>query len=301
VRKLLLFISVVGYIGLGCEKETNVDIPDQNLKLVIHSEQAQNDYFSITVGRSAGIREPMTLQPRQLHIINATVVVKENDTLTDTLRYNSGTGRYEGQKIRALIGKMYTVEASVAGFEKATGSSVLPGLVQPVQVNWRRNIRTDAYGGSLDEVTISFTDDIAIQDYYLIRLRQAAGEFVLCTYSNDKDIERSVSSDLFETEECLSGWRVLLADRNFNGSTKTVVLNVISAELNENIDQQGRRRRPTIELLHINKDYFQHLKSLTAYEKVRDNPFAEPANVYSNIRNGYGIFTTFALSVDSLR
>ena len=59
--------------------------------------------------------------------------------------------------------------------------------------------------------------------------------------------------------------------------------------------------RATVGLLHINKDYFKYLKSLNTYENVQDNPFAEPVNLYSNVKNGYGFFTTYAMAIDSIR
>jgi hypothetical protein len=71
--------------------------------------------------------------------------------------------------------------------------------------------------------------------------------------------------------------------------------------MNEFTNQQGRRMKPTVELLSINEDYFRYIKSVNSYDNALDNPFAEPVNVFSNIKNGYGFFTTFAIAVDTLR
>jgi hypothetical protein len=51
--------------------------------------------------------------------------------------------------------------------------------------------------------------------------------------------------------------------------------------------------RYTIHLQHLSKDFYQYLKYLKLYEHYRDNPFAEPVPVYSNVKNGAGIFAGF--------
>lgn len=153
----------------------------------------------------------------------------------------------------------------------------------------------------MDEITVTFNDDGAKTNYYLFRIRRAEGYSVYCVNTNDKDVERLVYSDPFYEEECLNGDRLLVSDKNFNGTTKTFVFYVSHYEMNEGPDQQGQTVKPTLELLHINEDYFRYMKSVNAYDNALDNPFAEPVNVVGNVKNGYGFFTTFAAAVDTLQ
>lgn len=47
---------------------------------------------------------------------------------------------------------------------------------------------------------------------------------------------------------------------------------------------------PSFPLEYYNEAYFRYLKSYEYLQYNDDNPFAEPANVYSNVKNGYGVF-----------
>jgi hypothetical protein len=295
------YLVISGMLLTACEREAQVDLPPHQSKLVINAQQAQNRLFSIRVSRSVGITETILPNEQQFNISNAFVLLKQNDIIVDTLKYNSSNNRYEGKRTRSASGNRYTVEAAAPGYLTAEGMSELPSLLQPVSVSLKRNARTGASGEALDEISIKLNDDGSKSNYYLLRVRQATGEYANCIQTNDKDVERLVYSDPFDTEECLDGNRLLFADKNFNGSTKTVILYVNTYEMNEFTNSQGRKLKPTIELLHITEDYFRYIKSVNAYDNATDNPFAEPVNLLTNIKNGYGFFTTFALAVDTLR
>ncbi|KAA3640405.1 MAG: DUF4249 family protein, partial [Bacteroidetes bacterium] len=52
-----------------------------------------------------------------------------------------------------------------------------------------------------------------------------------------------------------------------------------------------------LELVNLSKDGYLYLRSLEDYYNSEGNPFAQPATVYSNIENGYGIFALGAAEV----
>jgi hypothetical protein len=109
-----------------------------------------------------------------------------------------------------------------------------------------------------------------------------------------------VYDDPLYGDDCILSDRILLSDINFNGSTKTIIFYMESGPLDPQTSPSGIRRA-TVELLHINNDYFKYIKSLNSYENAVDNPFAEPVNLFSNAKNGYGLFTTYGIAVDSIR
>lgn len=305
MKKIFLILAIITGLASSCEREANVKIPAHISKLVIQGQQAQNRFFNVRVGRSLSVTEPINNNNQnarqQFDVLNAVVLLRQNNVVVDTLKYNTTDRRYEGRTHRALPGNRYIIEASAAGFEKAEGNSTFPPLVQPLSVTLRRKARVSQSGSELDEITIRFNDDAAKINYYLFRIRRAPGDFAFCVTTNDKDVERLVYSDPFYVDECLDGNRLLVSDRNFNGTTKTIVFYVSNYDMNEMTNQQGRKIKPTLELLHINEDYYRYIKSVNAYDNALDNPFAEPVNVITNIKNGYGFFTTFALAIDTLK
>jgi hypothetical protein len=53
----------------------------------------------------------------------------------------------------------------------------------------------------------------------------------------------------------------------------------------------------TIEVSNITMELYEYQKSLRNFNRTADNPFAEPSPVYSNIKNGLGIFAAFNSTV----
>jgi len=51
--------------------------------------------------------------------------------------------------------------------------------------------------------------------------------------------------------------------------------------------------RTTIHIQHLSKDIYTYMKYLKLYDQYHDNPFSEPVAVYSNVKNGAGIFAGF--------
>ena len=48
----------------------------------------------------------------------------------------------------------------------------------------------------------------------------------------------------------------------------------------------------------ISEEMGNYYKSNNLYYESEYNPFSEPVNVYSNIHNGYGLFSSFSTDTD---
>ncbi|MBY5957420.1 DUF4249 domain-containing protein [Membranicola marinus] len=58
----------------------------------------------------------------------------------------------------------------------------------------------------------------------------------------------------------------------------------------------GQPVRILVRLSNLSEDYIRFLKSSRQYTANQDNPFTEPVEIYSNIKNGYGVFASMARS-----
>lgn len=52
---------------------------------------------------------------------------------------------------------------------------------------------------------------------------------------------------------------------------------------------------PRALLLEVDEHYYKYHTSLNEYYQIRDNPFAEPYNIYSNVEGGFGIFACYKI------
>ena len=300
--KYLLFIMTAFFILSSCEREAHINIPPQVQKLVAESWQGQNVFPEARISHTRGVTDPLAQggQANPYIVRNAIALLYENDVFRDTLKFNIVSEKYKAAIARIQAGKTYKLLLSAPDFPAAEAISFTPLLVPINNLVFTANVRSDADGNPQDEVKLSFTDNGATEDYYLLRILDAYGGYLYCINTNDKDVEKLVYEDPFYAEDCLQSDRLLLSDINFNGALKTLIFYVESGSLGTQ-NTPGGLRRATVELLHINKDYYKYIKSLNSYENAVDNPFAEPVNLYSNVKNGYGLFTTYAMAVDSIR
>ena len=299
--KKLTFIATILVIVSSCERDAHIDIPPQVPKLVTESEQGQNVFPEARIVHTRGVTDPLPpYGSADPYIVrNAVVLLYENDVFKDSLKYKASEDIYKAAIAKIQAGQTYKLVFSAPNYPTAEAISVTPTLVPINNMVFTPDAKTDADGNQQDEVKITFTDNGSTEDYYLVRLFDAYGGYLYCVKTNDKDVEKLVEEDPLYPEDCMQSDRLLLSDQNFNGATKTLILYVQAGSLDP-VTSPSVNQKARIELLHINKDYFKYFKSLNNYENAADNPFAEPVNLFTNVKNGYGFFTTYAMAVDSI-
>lgn len=296
----------------ACEKTVKIDIPQKEPKLVINSLLVKDDLFSVSAGRSRGVLSPVSYSSslaEQYVVKTAAVVVFENGIAIDTLVYQPGDFVYRtvrNKRVRA--GNVYTIAVSAAGFATAQASSRVPSQSVITGLQRVRNSRTSSSGIQQDELTIKFNDPAGEKNYYLVQVwgptfGNPFGNRIYCVSTTDKDVEEiGDNTDPLDPDNCYDGGLLLLRDDNFNGGLKQLRLFVNSTELGEYSDPvTNRTYRPYIKVYRITEDEFKYNKSNNVYNYSVDNPFAEPVNVYSNVKNGFGIFSLSTAAVDTLR
>ena len=138
----------------------------------------------------------------------------------------------------------------------------------------------------IDKLTITLQDDANTTDFYEVKTFDAFinnnGTGVLDTFlrqnqllSNSPGVETDYNSS-----------NALLSDNTFNGQNFSFYVN------NSQFDNQP----PNIyyvRVYKITKERYLYLKSVRRQQQSGNgsNPFAEPSFVYSNMPNGFGIFS----------
>ena len=307
--KRILFITILMSALTACEKTITIDIPQRDPKLVINGWLEKGVPVSVMVGKSRNVLQPQNPTGSNLDnyvVKNAMVVLFENNTAIDTLDYDAGTYRYistNGTMLRD--GFSYTLRAVAPGFAQAEAFTAMPSQSVIDQVTRIKDARTTADGYKQDELQIRITDPTE-QNFYLVQIYRpdygyGQGYPVSCVSTTDKDIEPiGEYADPLSTDNCFDGGTLLMRDVNFNGSQKQLRFFVDSYELQDYIAPNGTVYRPYVKVMRVTEDYFKFLKSYHVYFNSSDNPFAEPANVYSNVKNGYGSFTAYTVATQSL-
>ncbi len=310
MKQILLIVSL--WLLAACEKPVKIDIPKKDPSLVINGLLVKDNLFAVRIGKSRGVLDPGNNQvslAEQYTVKTAIPVIFENNIAIDTLVYQPANFMYKTiRNKRVRDGYNYTIRVNASGFKTAEANSGLPSQSIIAELRRVKNSRTNAYGEQQDEITIKLNDPAGEKNFYLVQVWSAAfggqpGNKIYCVSTSDKDLERiGDNADPLSADNCYDGGALLMRDNNFNGVQKQLKLFVGSSELTDYIDNGTHKTyRPYIKVFRITEDEFKFIKSNNAYNNAGDNPFAEPVNIYSNVKNGYGIFALSTMAVDTLR
>jgi len=295
----------------SCEKPVTVNIPEKPPRIIINGWLGEDSVLSVHVGKSRYSLAPDV--PGQLletyTVKNAVPVIFENNIPIDTLVYKANEYKYtsvRNKKIRG--GYNYVVKVNAPNFTEALAETIVPSQVALAGVQRIRDARTNPSGFPEDEIIVRLNDAAAEENFYLIQVYgrgyyAGPGYPISCVRTTDKDIEiLRYDTDPMDPDNCFDGDQLLMKDVHFNGGQKVLRLYVESSMLQEYVNPgTGHVARPYIHVYQITKDHFKFLKSFNLYWSTEDNPFAEPVNVFSNVRNGYGVFSAYTKVVDTLR
>ncbi len=307
MKNIIIIIAIVTTF-VSCEKTVIIDVPVAASKLVVNGVVQANNVFAINVSKSEAVLTSNTVNSFKVN--NANVTLYENGLLKDTFLFNNVNNNYVAKNgTVSTVNKTYKLIASLNGFATVDAETTTPSNIVIQNISRVRNARTDANGNTEDEVKIKFIDNASEVNYYIFKIKkpnysngaQVQYDNIFCIKSNDVDIDRTSNGDPTDVNSCIDR-EFLMTDKNFNGSTKTITLFIDSYNLAEFTNTFNQRKyKSIIEINSISKNYYNYRRSIQTYRDNEDNPFSEPVLVYSNVNNGYGIFSSFTVGRDTIR
>lgn len=303
-NKQLQLTALLSIMLIACEHDTSFKIPPQTPRLVVHGYVQTGSNFSIAVGKT--IAADVMLNPDSTFVTSATVSLYENGVFREVLAYDAAEKRYKSVSTSATAGKQYRITVSATGFETVESVSDSPLPVNTIAVNYIRNIRADERGNLLSDVIFRFDDPAAANNYYFTEINKGSaystGSY-FCIYSYDPAVEKHQSSiSPFEGASCIANTEVLYSDKSFNGARKEITLSGAEESMKEYTDlSTGIIYRPFLKRYFVTEEYFRYIKTGIAVNDISNDPFSQPVSTYTNVKNGYGLFTVFSAITDTLR
>jgi hypothetical protein len=293
----LLIVS--GLLG-SCEKEVSVKQPSLDTKLVLGSFSLINDSLRLSLNTT----RPLDRSYAVLDSVSTRAMLYENGLPIDNLNrlahpfpYNDYISNYKMQ-----AGKKYKIVVTSNQLGTASAEVVAPSEVLIDRVDVVENARIDPDGTQQSSVTITFKDPPSSGDYYILAIdRQGESNIYgyTCVYTTDISVEM-LSNEEIDVNTCISSNGIFMRDAFFNGTTKTLKLFVRAEALLPDYSS-GDTVYAYVSLSHVPEALFRYKKSLANANDNNDNPFAEPANVYTNVVNGYGIFSIESRDIRTIR
>ena len=293
---LLLLLTLSHCTDDSFSQLVDVPIPEHTPLPVLSLDLVAGDtsYLPV-VGRSFGILEDPPIETERtttLRLLRDDVLFADRTGYVGDYEVNAGSRRQES--LTDTIGNgvaTYRAEIEVEGIGTATAEQRMPTVPAVEIVSYERDGAVDIDGTRIDVLNVVIDDPGGTDDFYALRvyttffntrcLLDSLGEIVRCdsfpgryplTVDSPDPIVRPVSYDA-----------VGIADRSFSGTRRELRLEIY------NYAEEGNPLELTVE--GLTDDGFRYLTSKFAAEDSRDNPFAEPVTVHTNITGGLGIFT----------
>ncbi|HLP94014.1 MAG TPA: DUF4249 family protein [Saprospiraceae bacterium] len=298
---------MLGLLVAGCAKEVIIDLPEESPRLVVvcHFTEGQNFRAKITLSKSVN-------DGGKTEIVRKDVVatLSENGqfwdrlipdtTVTDKIMY------WESNKDQfAEKGTRYSFSVRVPGYPPIQSSSEIPPHIKPEPVSLKP---IDVYiVPSMDGLS-ELRVPISLSLPYL----PVTDRYFAFNLTHETDVYESFDPPFIDFSE--QGQTNFLADgRTFSllhDIPEPVVL------INENFWADGRKtldlvaripfdpenerpRKIFVEWRTLSKEFYKYHLSLS--RQSNNLPLSDPDAVFNNIVGGYGNFSGYAVSVDTIQ
>ena len=302
---ILLFFGV--FFATSCEEPVDLDIATQEPQIVVNSTFLPGQPFQVSVSKSKNI-----LAPEADEYINDAIVriFSNGEALEELQLKHFRHPLYQSRITTPESGKVYRLEVSVPGKELVVAEDIVPFPVTLDDIS----LDTIEIIGEADErvykveITVNFEDPIGAQDYYHLSLfNQLGTEDRENESMNGFDGEEEVGTTLMPLSPLESDnanpavtfhyeeGGVLFNDETFDGQKTTLKFYSLL-----NLQEAGKYGEVVGFLRTVSRPYYLYHSTLSLQIANKDRPFVEPISVYSNIENGLGIFSGYAIFRDSV-
>lgn len=307
-KYLYSLLVIVSLLMVSCNPEDyfnpviEIDLPEHKPKLVVHSEMWEGqDSLLVFVTQSRGALDNKkfpTVKDSAYYIWNkdttwyiniyesadlvenAKVELFKNDVLLTTFSKKNQSGFHFANLSSPLKqdGATYRLRVSAPGFESIEAIQQMPSAVKIDTVTYRPQVKLTDPNDPLtyttkDEFFIEFQDPPSEKNFYVAEgfYYEKTGRDSFLQYLNFYSLDPlSVSN--------------YLSDQSFNGKKGGWRQHTYSTG-------KPSGSQYTIYLASLSEAYYLYYQSLNRYWNATDNPFAEPVVLYTNVKNGYGLFS----------
>jgi hypothetical protein len=278
IQRIYILIFSLGVFVLlpSCEKDVTdkFDLGTQN-QVVLQSFISPQDSWVVVRLRRTQPAVGRRLSGDELKVKDATVTIVEGNQ-TVTLPYDVKSDRYQVQAsvFPIVAGKNYTINVSTVSGSKLSAQTTVPLSAQIAISSYSLKVKSKEFGGEYTSLMYKWFDAAGVENYYkTLAYRVAVGSLQL------QKVE-------FNNNKLLDAY---LADANSDGQELTSNELISPNYLSNNISGPYKLY---LSLLVLDKNYYLFQRSLLRQNSSDDNPFAEPALIFSNVQGGLGIFAS---------
>ncbi len=279
--KSILNNNILAYIFLltiiSCTSQIiDIELPPYEPQLAVTAILGNNRPDLVYVNRSTSIEQEVEFST----VVNDAKIRfwQDNEAVLDDFVFVENAYFYPSPINYEEEGDNFFLTVSASGFPSI--STIAPVLQSPMIIDGSldRAIKLDVKSTLYYDTKIQFTDPPEENFYhaqvFIVKKHDLNEYYPIWTWTDQ----------LLFTQESRIDDGVFFSDISFNGQKMELRLKAEAQYINFEEDHVA------IKLSHISKDHYLFLESFAAYERAKEDPFAEPVIVHSNIENGHGIF-----------
>jgi hypothetical protein len=302
MRLIYLLLPAIVFLSCDFQNTLEVDLPAEKEKLVVNCFFSADSVWEVRVFSS---KQVLAAEPDRV-IQNASVVV------TDGSRHFSCTYNPKYLSYRSMehaeVGKKYALEVSAPGFATVTSSINVPEPIQILEVTSTLRPDPEFAGNLYRTFDITFKDAPGQSNYYAMAIFASSYSRVPPFSQLDplprieRPLDPTFSAEYYEEfyfDHAPGGYgtyNLLFNDRMFDGKKYTFKVDVFEIVFPDDT-LNIRPLEYQIYLKTLSEPYYNYRVTYNKQKKTRDDPFAQPVQVFGNIENGYGIFAGYSQSM----
>jgi len=288
-----LLVSTIIFIT-SCTKEIKFKGDNAKSLLVLNGIIENNSIIQVSISKSTpAIGEQNT---GSAEITSLATLVLTDNTTSETFTSNqiNSKGFYEfGTTAKA--GHSYSISVTHPDYTPISSSMVTPENLTITSWDTTHTEEPGGYNGEIlnvKQISIKWQDPIGTNKY-------AIKVFAIDTLFNYETI---VSSRIYvdENDVNINGETTLFEDKSFNNTLKTLAFSFYSEYYKDANNLNLGEKSYRIVLYNLSTEVYSYITS-TNKSGDSGNPFSEPVAIYSNVKNGIGIFGGMGTAVVNIK
>lgn len=310
MKTLIIIISIISILFYSCSTKIDLDEPKSDSQVVVFGLIQADSSVTVNLSFTQSFLEDSDVK----YIENAKITLYENDIQVESLQYKD-SGNYKSV-IKAKSKTEYKISVEVPGYELITASTYIPDYVYI----YYGNIKPDSYFDQQQlqyesEITITFNDNAETKNYY----QSSFYSYTYGGYAWDNETNTFLITDSTKhytsTSFLYSIDPVIVneGDLQFYGdglyisslvySDKLLTINNQIKFLVYGLGEGSSFPHKSVAILkNISFDFYLYQKSwirqsfnqgMGSFDATNMFLVNNPNDLYTNIKNGIGIFAGF--------
>ena len=303
--KTIIYLTFLIFLFQSCEKIIDdFEFKERKTKIVLNGILKKDSLLTLHISKSIPAHSPDTIMPLK----EASVKLYESGKFIENLLFDENGFYKTSNFITPSTSNEYKIRVEAKGLETVEATTHYPELPQVISIDTSYHQADYEYGylNSL-EIKIQFRDNSKASNYYMVELFYYGNVYyddyfneiydTVSTYinpfiiSDDEIIEIEYNgSDYWQSapEWEAYGTKLIFSDKLINGKTHTLKLNI--DPYNFYMDSSNSKNILYVNFHNVGKDYYEYMIRRAMVNDTENNPLVEPVTLYTNVKNGLGIF-----------